>query len=88
MHLIPALINNCGASGNGKKASDAATKPLSLIFLGALLRANLVESILLICPAPIPSVFLFFAITIALDLTCLQTLKLNIRSLRTLLETL
>jgi hypothetical protein len=39
--------------------------------------AIFVESILLGWPAPIPSVDLFFAKTIALDLTCLQTFQVK-----------
>ena len=68
-------------SGNGKKASDAATQ--FLIFSGtncdAFCTAILQLSNLLGCPAPIPIVDFPFTKTIAFDLTNLQILKANFR---------
>jgi len=75
-------MSSFNPSANGKKASDAATLPL-ISFLKNLLAfwdAILLEANLLVWPAPIPSVLLFFAITIALDFTNLQTLNANIKS--------
>ena len=75
-------MSSLSPSANGKKASDAATLPIifPLKIWEAFSQAILLEANLLVCPAPIPSVWLFFAITIALDFTNLQTLNANIKS--------
>ena len=76
INFTPALTSFFIPSGKGKKASDAATEFLSLLgwnFL-ALSIAILQLSTLLGCPAPIPIVEKLLDITIALDLTNLQTL--------------
>ena len=84
--LTPALYAFIILSEKGKKASDAITEPnkkFFLFFLFALVDfkiAKSTESILLVLPEPIPKVTLFFAITIALDLTCFTILFANIRS--------
>ena len=82
MHLTLILISSFNPSANGKKASDAATLPLisSLKNSVAFWHAILLEANLLVWPAPMPSVLFFFAITIALDFTNLQTLNANIKS--------
>ena len=77
--FTPALIRAFIPSVNGKKASDAAIE--FLIFedwnFFAFWTAMLQLSNLLGCPAPIPIVVKLLHKTIALDFTCLQTLKAN-----------
>ena len=77
--LTPALIRAFIPSAKGKKASDAAIE--FLIFedwnFFAFWTAMLQLSNLLGWPAPIPIVAKLLHNTIALDFTCLQTLKAN-----------
>ena len=79
--LTPTLANSWIPSGNGKKASDAATE--FIVFSGtnckALSDAILQLSNLLVCPEPIPIVDLLFTKTIALDFTNLQMLNANFK---------
>ena len=77
------FLHNSTASAKGKKPSDARTS--FWLWILALLRAILTESILLVCPPQIPVVDLFFAITIALEFTNLQTLNAKMRSSYSLL---
>ena len=88
MPLQFSLHKSLRLSVKGKKASEATTNPDFLFFFEVLYKAILVASILLICPAPIPSVCLFLHNTIAFDLTCLQTLKQKIKSSMVFFEAL
>ena len=78
---MPAWTNFSKPSKNGKKASEAATEFTKLsgwnLFIFSI--AILQLSNLLGCPEPMPSVDLLLAITIELDLTCLQTLNAKIK---------
>jgi len=69
-------------STNGKKASEAATVFSKLFSLNLFIFsiAILQLSSRLGCPEPIPKVDLLLAITIAFDLTYLQTLNAKIKS--------
>ena len=72
--------NKSKLSTNGKKASEAHTKFLEVKFSLYFIIAIFVASYLFICPAPIPTVCLFFTKTIAFDFVCFTTLKANKRS--------
>ena len=78
---MPAWTNFSKPSKNGKKASEAATEFIKLsgrnLFIFSI--AILQLSNLLGWPEPMPRVDLLLAITIELDLTCLQTLNAKIK---------
>ena len=66
-------------SSIGKNASDAITAA-SVILSPACLMAIFVESMRFGCPAPIPSVCLSSATTIAFDFVCLTAFQANINA--------
>ena len=74
----PASSAACTPSANGKKASDASTAPATGV--SALPSASCVESTRDICPAPMPTVAVSRAITMAFERTCLTTRQANSRS--------
>ena len=76
--VIPAAAAVLTVSSKGKKPSLAKTAPL--VPAPACSRAILVEPTRFIWPAPTPKVVLCLLITIALDLTCLQTFQANSNS--------
>ena len=64
-------------SSNGMNASEASTEPFTLLLPLSIAIFN--DSILDVCPAPIPTVVLFFASTMALLFACATTFHANSR---------
>ena len=82
--VTPASSASCGPSANGKNPSEASEAPTSewpcsVAFSTAIRTA----STRLICPAPMPIVCRSLAITIAFEVTCLQTRQAKSRSPQT-----
>ena len=92
--VTPASATAIRPSAKGKNASEASTDPSAILVFNPanseaffdLIAAICEESILLIWPAPIPTVELFFAYIIAFDFTCLAILKAKIKSSKELLD--
>ena len=80
--VIPSPVAKSIESLKGKKASEARTAPLISKFAClAFLTASSAASILLICPAPIPSVLVSSVMTIAFDFTKPTTFHAKRRAL-------